>query len=53
MLCDIGELTVNAGFSMIFSIQDMQIFSPEELGLLFGNADEDWSREGQFQTLHF
>nr|XP_031864296.1 uncharacterized protein CI109_000209 [Kwoniella shandongensis]KAA5531368.1 hypothetical protein CI109_000209 [Kwoniella shandongensis] len=40
-----------AGFSMIFSIKDMQIFSPEELGLLFGNAEEDWSRETLEQAL--
>ncbi|KAK8858675.1 hypothetical protein IAR55_002904 [Kwoniella newhampshirensis] len=39
------------GFSMIFSIRDMQIFSPEELGLLFGNAEEDWSRETLEQAL--
>jgi E3 ubiquitin-protein ligase TRIP12 len=35
------------GFSMIFSIKDMRIFAPEELGLLLGNADEDWSRESE------
>ncbi|KAL7423043.1 Ubiquitin fusion degradation protein 4 [Cryptotrichosporon argae] len=34
-----------AGFSMIFSISDLQIFSPDELALLFGNSDEDWSVE--------
>ncbi|KAK4687050.1 E3 ubiquitin-protein ligase TRIP12, partial [Tremellales sp. Uapishka_1] len=39
------------GFSMIFPIQDLQIFSPEELGLLFGNADEDWSQETLEQAL--
>ncbi|TXT15889.1 hypothetical protein VHUM_00392 [Vanrija humicola] len=39
------------GFSMIFSIQDLQIFSPEELGLLFGNTEEDWSRETLEQTI--
>ena len=33
------------GFSMIFPIEDMKIFSADELGLLFGNAEEDWSRE--------
>lgn len=32
---------------MIFPIQDMQIFSSEELGLLFGNADEDWSKDSE------
>lgn len=26
-------------------IDDLRIFSPEEIGLLIGNADEDWSRE--------
>lgn len=36
------------GFSMIFSIKDMRIFAPEELGLLLGNADEDWSKESEF-----
>lgn len=35
------------GFSMIFSVDDMKIFSPDELGLLFGNADEDWSKESK------
>ncbi|WVR06423.1 hypothetical protein IAU60_003454 [Kwoniella sp. DSM 27419] len=40
-----------AGFSMVFPIQDMRIFSPDELGLLFGNADEDWSRETLEQAL--
>ncbi|RXK36787.1 hypothetical protein M231_05948 [Tremella mesenterica] len=39
------------GFSMIFPIQDMAIFSPEELGVLFGNADEDWSRETLEQAI--
>nr|XP_018262246.1 E3 ubiquitin-protein ligase TRIP12 [Kwoniella dejecticola CBS 10117]OBR84404.1 E3 ubiquitin-protein ligase TRIP12 [Kwoniella dejecticola CBS 10117] len=39
------------GFSMVFSIRDMRIFSPDELGLLFGNADEDWSRETLEQSL--
>ncbi|WWC88486.1 uncharacterized protein L201_003397 [Kwoniella dendrophila CBS 6074] len=39
------------GFSMVFSIRDMRIFSPDELGLLFGNAEEDWSRETLEQSL--
>jgi E3 ubiquitin-protein ligase TRIP12 len=34
---------------MIFPIKDMRIFAPEELGLLIGNADEDWSRESESQ----
>ena len=36
------------GFSLIYPIRDMRIFSPEELVLLFGNADEDWSPESEF-----
>lgn len=45
--CCKQSLTVNTGFSTIFSVQDLRIFPPEELGLLFGNAEEDWSREGK------
>lgn len=37
-----------SGLSMIFPVQDLRIFPPEELGLLFGNAEEDWSREGDY-----
>lgn len=33
------------GFSQIFSVDDLKIFSPEELALLFGNTEEDWSRD--------
>jgi len=33
------------GFSKVFSISDMSMFSVEELGMLFGNAEEDWSVE--------
>ena len=40
-----------SGFSMIFPVQDLRIFPPEELGLLFGNAEEDWSREGESYVL--
>ena len=31
---------------MIFAVRELRIFRPEELGMLFGNAEEDWSREG-------
>lgn len=41
------------GFSMIFDIADMRIFAPEELGLLIGNADEDWSKESEFASRGF
>jgi len=33
------------GFSKVFSINDMAMFSVDELGMLFGSADEDWSPE--------
>jgi E3 ubiquitin-protein ligase TRIP12 len=35
------------GFSKVFSINDMSMFSVDELGMLFGNADEDWSPESE------
>ncbi|KAF9071607.1 hypothetical protein BDP27DRAFT_1382427 [Rhodocollybia butyracea] len=33
------------GFSKVFPIGDLQAFSVEELVILFGNGDEDWSVE--------
>ncbi|KAG7094023.1 hypothetical protein E1B28_007645 [Marasmius oreades] len=33
------------GFSKVFPINDLQPFSTDELVMLFGNADEDWSIE--------
>ncbi|KAJ7066382.1 ubiquitin-protein ligase [Mycena amicta] len=33
------------GFSKVFPISDLQAFSADELGLLFGNSEEDWSIE--------
>lgn len=45
----VKELQV--GFSMIFPINDLGIFSPEELALLCGNTDEDWSKETLEQTI--
>jgi E3 ubiquitin-protein ligase TRIP12 len=39
------------GFSTIMPIGDLAIFSPEEIGLLIGNADEDWSKESTFIPL--
>ena len=35
------------GFSTIIPIDDIKIFSPEELGLLIGNTEEDWSKESE------
>ncbi|KAF7309015.1 Ubiquitin-protein ligase [Mycena kentingensis (nom. inval.)] len=33
------------GFSKVFPISDLQAFSADELVLLFGNSEEDWSSE--------
>lgn len=33
------------GFSKVFPIADLQAFTSDELAMLFGNADEDWSAE--------
>lgn len=44
--------TDRLGFSLIYPIKDMRIFSPEELVLLFGNADEDWSPESELSQSH-
>jgi len=33
------------GFSKVFPISDLQAFTSDELVMLFGNADEDWSLE--------
>ncbi|KAI6024407.1 hypothetical protein EDC04DRAFT_2869441 [Pisolithus marmoratus] len=33
------------GFSKVFPISDLQAFSADELVMLFGNSDEDWSVE--------
>ena len=33
------------GFSKVFPISDLQAFTIEELVMLFGNSDEDWSVE--------
>lgn len=46
------KLKVKPGFSMIFPVRNLRIFPPEELGLLFGNAKEDWSREGTYNLLN-
>lgn len=35
------------GFSKVFLITDLQAFSADELVILFGNADEDWSTESE------
>jgi E3 ubiquitin-protein ligase TRIP12 len=35
------------GFSTVFPILDLCTFSAEELIMMFGNADEDWSTESE------
>jgi E3 ubiquitin-protein ligase TRIP12 len=35
------------GFSKVFPITDLQAFSADELVMLFGNSDEDWSAESR------
>ena len=36
------------GFSKVFPVTDLQAFSPDELGLVFGSAEEDWTPESSF-----
>ena len=38
-------LAFREGFSKVFPISDLQAFTCDELAMLFGNADEDWSAE--------
>jgi E3 ubiquitin-protein ligase TRIP12 len=38
------------GFSRVFPVSDLQAFSADELAMLFGNADEDWSVESMSAT---
>jgi E3 ubiquitin-protein ligase TRIP12 len=35
------------GFSKVFPIQDLHAFSADELMMLFGNSEEDWSVESK------
>ena len=39
------------GFSKVFPISDLQAFTADELAMLFGNADEDWSVESTFTSI--
>ncbi|OCH91486.1 hypothetical protein OBBRIDRAFT_775037 [Obba rivulosa] len=39
------------GFSKVFPISDLQAFTADELVMLFGNADEDWSIETLSEAL--
>lgn len=38
------------GFSKVFPITDLQAFSADELVMLFGNSEEDWSTESKIQS---
>lgn len=35
------------GFSKVFPVADLRAFTPDELVMLFGNGDEDWSLESK------
>lgn len=35
------------GFSKVFPVSDLQAFSADELGVLFGNAVEDWTVDSE------
>jgi E3 ubiquitin-protein ligase TRIP12 len=35
------------GFSKVFPITDLRAFSADELVMVFGNSDEDWSVESE------
>ncbi|TFY64792.1 hypothetical protein EVG20_g5828 [Dentipellis fragilis] len=39
------------GFSKVFPISDLQAFTVDELIMLFGNSDEDWSSETLSEAL--
>lgn len=39
------------GFSKVFPITDLQAFALDELVMLFGNAEEDWSNESEIFAL--
>lgn len=36
------------GFSKVFPIADLRAFSADELVMLFGNSEEDWSVESEY-----
>lgn len=35
------------GFSKVFPVTDLQTFSSDELSMMFGNEEEDWSAESE------
>ena len=36
----------------MFPITDLQAFTADELAMLFGNADEDWSVESKYTQFY-
>ncbi|KAF8074929.1 hypothetical protein FPV67DRAFT_1559549 [Lyophyllum atratum] len=48
---DIQAKAFKDGFSKVFPITDLQAFSADELVMLFGNSDEDWSAETLVEAL--
>lgn len=36
------------GFSKVFPVSDLQTFSSDELAMMFGNEEEDWSAESEY-----
>ena len=41
------------GFSKVFPVSDLQAFSAEELGVLFGSGVEDWSVDSECRFDYF
>ncbi len=39
------------GFSKVFPIADLRAFTADELVMLFGNGDEDWSIESTLYAM--
>jgi E3 ubiquitin-protein ligase TRIP12 len=39
---------VREGFSKVFPISDLRTFTVDELVMLFGNSEEDWSADSKF-----
>lgn len=37
------------GFSKVFPVNDLQAFSADELAMLFGSGEEDWSSESAYR----
>jgi len=48
---DIQAKAFKEGFSKVFPITDLQAFSADELVMLFGNSEEDWSIETLVEAL--